>query len=302
MNYKKLTIRTTGVIAVIVSLWYIIRSFISSGSISHIEFSWKIIFITAALSILYSAGNVLRALNWGIIIHTLSAVKIPFKPLISIYLKTEIIKYIPSNVMHFAGRHILAREYGASHKTALAANVLDMGFILSAAAAVSFPVLFFSKDILPSGFFSVLYSRKLILIILAVSVLLSAVCILFVKRKKIAGFFSHASIRNYAVIFIIDVFVFILNGALFWFLLRNMSAPETVSIIIAAPLYALCWMAGFIIPGSPGGLGVREALIVFVFGRLCGDQEAIFAAVLMRIISIAGDSLSLAAGIRLTSK
>ena len=45
-------------------------------------------------------------------------------------------------------------------------------------------------------------------------------------------------------------------------------------------------------PGAPGGLGVREAVLVTLLtGAVLGPSESLLVAVLLRAVTIAGDLL-----------
>ena len=57
-------------------------------------------------------------------------------------------------------------------------------------------------------------------------------------------------------------------------------------------VFSLSWIAGFIIPGAPGGLGVREFMILLMLGPGYGETPALSAALLLRIITAGGDVLS----------
>ena len=65
--------------------------------------------------------------------------------------------------------------------------------------------------------------------------------------------------------------------------------PAGAALAQFAAIFLLAWLAGFVIPVAPGGLGVREAaLLALAAGSV--DAPALLAAVLaLRIGSILGD-------------
>jgi uncharacterized membrane protein YbhN (UPF0104 family) len=303
MNKKRTAIRITGVIAVLLSIIYVVRSLVFSGSLSGVRFSAWTIILLAILSSLYTAGNILRAAAWVMIIKGITSAKIPRRTIISVYLKTEIIKYIPSNIMHFAGRHIAIRDFGVTHKAALFSNVLDMGFILAAAAFVSAPSIIVFGTSMPDLMPKIIGNHMFIIVIAAsVSIFAAVIFLIIAKRSIIRKLLSKRFIGMSGKVVLTDMIVVLLNGTLFCLLLKGLGITGGLSFPVCASLYALCWLAGFVVPGSPGGLGVREALIVIVFGRFYGEPSAALAAILMRIVSISGDAISLAAGLKITSK
>ncbi len=61
--------------------------------------------------------------------------------------------------------------------------------------------------------------------------------------------------------------------------------------LVTALVYATCvsWIAGFVIVGLPGGLGVREAVFISMTTGLLGGGLAVSVAVVSRIVSLAVD-------------
>ena len=56
-------------------------------------------------------------------------------------------------------------------------------------------------------------------------------------------------------------------------------------------------MVGYVVPGSPGGLGVREAMMVVLFTPLTGAAVAAGLAVSMRLTTLLGDALTVLLGV-----
>jgi uncharacterized membrane protein YbhN (UPF0104 family) len=51
------------------------------------------------------------------------------------------------------------------------------------------------------------------------------------------------------------------------------------------------WMAGFVVVGVPGGIGVRETIFISMTTATLGAGVAVSTAVLSRVVSIAVDLL-----------
>ena len=58
--------------------------------------------------------------------------------------------------------------------------------------------------------------------------------------------------------------------------------------------FALAFLLGFIVPGAPGGIGIREVFIVVLLSTTIGAGLALRIAVLLRFASIVGDFLRFA--------
>jgi hypothetical protein len=69
-----------------------------------------------------------------------------------------------------------------------------------------------------------------------------------------------------------------------------------------AGAFLLAWFIGFITPGAPAGLGVREVVLMFVFRDTLTAFDLLLILVLARIITITGDLLFFCASIALGKK
>ena len=56
--------------------------------------------------------------------------------------------------------------------------------------------------------------------------------------------------------------------------------------------YLFSWVIGFITPGAPGGIGVREAVMVLTCSTFLDTNTIMLYAVTMRIISTFSDVLA----------
>jgi uncharacterized membrane protein YbhN (UPF0104 family) len=54
-------------------------------------------------------------------------------------------------------------------------------------------------------------------------------------------------------------------------------------------LYLLAWLAGFITPGAPSGLGVREMVMMMFLGDFVSVTILTAAMVIHRLLTVAGD-------------
>lgn len=59
-----------------------------------------------------------------------------------IFARSQLGKYLPGNVVHIAGRHLLARELGYSHVALLLSTVFEFAGLLSAAGSYEILAIF----------------------------------------------------------------------------------------------------------------------------------------------------------------
>jgi hypothetical protein len=63
--------------------------------------------------------------------------------------------------------------------------------------------------------------------------------------------------------------------------------------------YAIAWLTGYITPGAPAGLGVRDSILVAALGVLYGPGPALGMTIIMRVVTTIGDALGFLIGLAL---
>src|ERR1700722_16592861 len=94
---------------------------------------------TLSFTVIYAMSGMLLAFGWWLIIHSRRQYErpIPWEAAWPIYGKTQIAKYIPGNIFHFAGRHVLSAREGVPHSLLVAAAALEVLMLLLAATLIS---------------------------------------------------------------------------------------------------------------------------------------------------------------------
>jgi glycosyltransferase 2 family protein len=176
------------------------------------------------------------------------------------YLKTNIAKYFPGNVLHLYGRAIAAKEQGASLSIATLSVLLDT--LLMAAAGTILGLFCIPRSWLPMTIFGV----GCILVVLHPKIIESSLNRL--RRRKKAALADEADVlpkqwmRRYPLGPLLGEMLFVVLrglGFVLTILALTPIAPETIPILIS--IYSSGWVLGFITPGAPGGLGVFELTV-----------------------------------------
>ena len=90
--------------------------------------------------------------------------------------------------------------------------------------------------------------------------------------------------------------VFVILGVTVARVAEAVAGAPVLPIAAAAVGFAAAWVLGLITPGAPGGMGVREAILVVCFAPLVGDGEAFTIALALRLVSILGDGTAFLIG------
>ena len=195
--------------------------------------------------------------------------------------------------MYVVGRNRIAVETdGLSHsKVAFATVVEGVSIILGAvliAAVFSFESLYaftISLDIFDEVAFAIAA-----LIALGISLLyynrqkLKPIFIKFLSTVEILKPKVVAKRMSFALAL---MFVWGLSFAVTIYLLGQ---PMTVSLTFTLiGLYLLAWLVGFLTPGAPSGLGIREAIMLLFISGMVYESILLSAIVVHRVIAVVGD-------------
>jgi uncharacterized membrane protein YbhN (UPF0104 family) len=64
-----------------------------------------------------------------------------------------------------------------------------------------------------------------------------------------------------------------------------------LNLVQVTAIFAAAWLVGFVTPGAPAGIGVREAALVALLSPITGNEIGLAAAALSRIMSVVGDAV-----------
>ncbi|TXK97006.1 hypothetical protein BMR11_10865 [Methylococcaceae bacterium CS5] len=63
------------------------------------------------------------------------------------------------------------------------------------------------------------------------------------------------------------------------------------NILAIIACFSISWLAGFIAPGAPSGIGIRETILVVSLDKILLTGNGVLIAILFRLITVAGDVL-----------
>jgi hypothetical protein len=223
------------------------------------------------LAALGSAVTVpLTALAWHHLLRPWS-VKASLRELIVILSISQMAKYLPGNIGHHLARSAMALRAGVPARAVAATMALEP--LWTAAVAVSLGSLGLGLSRLPA-----------LLLVGVVSA--TTLGVVAVRQKAPAGVYG---------------FNFLLLGLGLFLLARALAQPSLGSLPTFVGSFALAWVAGFVVPGAPAGLGIREGLLVALLTPSLGPVT--MPTVLgFRIATTLGDLVSFIAASVLQSR
>lgn len=252
---------------------------------AQIKFSTSILMLTAFHAGLYGLLLNLLGYAWYCQLKELNDSYKP-KPCLVIYGVSQIAKYLPGNVFQFAGRQLLASDYQIKQNDAIQATLGELLLLVftSLLICATFALILNSSATNLYGF----EVQKIALLCLLILLTLMAY-IHFVEINSPFLIFLKILKRN--KILLLYVLFHICVAFLFVSILTNifsiqMGATLSIRIVIA---YLTAWLIGYVVPGAPGGLGVRELVLLWQLDGILPEPQILSAAVMNRIVTTLGD-------------
>ncbi|MEX0450041.1 hypothetical protein V6X63_09815 [Spiribacter sp. 221] len=223
--------------------------------------------ILLPLVLAYAATNLLLAAAWWWLLKAQGQV-IPFASSVRIYGVSQMAKYVPGNVVHLAGRQALAVSSGLAGIAVAKSMAWEM--LALAVGALTFSLLLLPLWIdLPVAMVEVAF---------VISLLAASVA------------FSRLVSPHFKPVLWLHATFLAVSGLIFWFLVMSLS-PESLShgVHVVAAGFVIAWLIGFVTPGAPAGLGVRELVLLGLFSSSVDAQAILVAVVMSRIVTGLGD-------------
>lgn len=243
--------------------------------------------------------NLLASLNWKIVINQFH-IKQSFLKLIYIFFVTNFYKYIPGNIGHYLGRLYFGKKNSLNYSLGVNSIILETVWFAIAAVIISL----FSFNYINEHFFNGLFfNAPLVLILLSSLIIVTITYYILELIKKIKNLrannqhiiFKNITFRSSILILIIYIIYFLILSFIYYFILVSIFTIQ-IDFIILFSIISFSWLIGFISPGAPGGLGVREIIVLKLLSPLIPISVIGSASILFRILCISGDLLSFIIG------
>ena len=211
----------------------------------------------------------------------------------AIVLLSQAARYLPGNVGHLIGKALLTRNW-LSISLVRITGLLTVELLLCMLSA------------LLAGAFGIPYLLRALTLppwivtnwgwILGTGSLALIAFFLAPPVRRGMSHFQFPSIGRCAIALTAYGTNVVLGGAAVWALATQIYPGNELTLGLAILAYALAWLAGFVTPGAPAGLGVREFVFVIILGPAMGESPALILAGLLRLAAILGDIISFCMG------
>lgn len=301
MHFFKKYYKLIGTIITIIALIFVVKKIVTMDVNWSMFANGKALAIISGCTLVQAALVLFMSMPWLRFIRILSGTQIPIRDALPVYSKSNLMKYVPGNVFQYVGRNQLAADLQISHVDVACATVLDI--LCCMLTPLLFILVLMGKDMLE--LLQTYRNNFLIVLAAGVAVLLLLIVILRWKFRKLV----RKYLEKYRRLIRRDTLPRILLVVLFYvaqYLISTTMYAIPAYMLFDVPAekmglflgtYLFSWIIGFITPGAPGGIGIREAIMVLMCGSFMETDTIMLYAVTMRIISTFGDVVAFLAGL-----
>ena len=296
--------RWGGVFLTIVAAVYFLDYALRNGSaLISLDLDAPSLGLVAAAFGLYELIMVASAIAWLLLLRAVGE-KPRVVDVLAVSLVSQFAKYVAGNIAHHVGRIALACARGFDVSRVVVTMGIETGWVVFTGATISaitilmgIPAVLADAPQMPAAWQIAFVGVVGAVVPFAGARILDRWRPGPIRRMLGADAIRLPPMRVMLSCFAIYAGNYLLMGTILYFLVRQVSGQPSADYWLLTGIFAVAWIAGFIVPGAPGGLGVREAVLLATLGPLYGEVAAVAIAVLLRVITIAGDGLGFGLGL-----
>lgn len=205
-------------------------------------------------------------------------------------------KYLPGNFAHHAGRVVLARKLGIGLEPTVASMAVDLAILMIAAVICSTPALGLLWAMLRQ------HDMALEAVALVMATCAAAACMLLMFSARARRLAAHPVriarnvLARHNIRFLFRAGIahcsgFLIGGSALFLLCSAFSGSLSGPWLSVVGAYTASWLLGFVVVGAPAGIGIREVALLFGLAPLYGEQYALAATAVLRLLTTLGDGL-----------
>ncbi len=293
-----------GLLILIISAVYCVVFLVENlSSLPALEWTSPRIYLSFSAAVgAYLASLTVSFGTWHLLLRAVGE-KSSVAAALGISMISQFAKYVPGNVAHLIGRIALARRYGFDTVRVGLSMTIEVG----CAVLAGFTVVAFAFVIegaprlagasqLPSPLTLALFASGSVIVPLVATQVLKRWRPEFLRRQLDQAAISAPSATILVICFFLYLLAFLILGLMLYLVVWLVFDATPAPFWLLTGVFAFAWVAGFLTPGAPGGLGVREALLLVSLDPLYGAGPALGMTIGLRIVTTVGDILALVIG------
>jgi hypothetical protein len=218
---------------------------------------------------------------YQLIFRELAGARLSLKQIFRIINITNIGRYLPGKLWSVVGLIVYTSEYGINKKQTTLAVITNEVAGKASGLILGLCYFFFSDSL--KGYLPAMVILLIGCMIVIHPWVLDKIIntgLRLLKKETIEIKFGYWAILKFVLIFIIS---WLLHSLAFYALVNSMAPIGSVNLLKFATILPLCWVIGYVILLAPGGLGVREAMLVVMLGEFLPKEVALAIAIIQRI-------------------
>ncbi len=285
-------LKRIGNILTAIALFFIVYKLVRLDINFSLYHDWPRLLVCVILGIIPAVtGIFLGSWAWQLFLEALSDTKLKYLEVFHIFSKANIGKYLPGNIMHFVERNLFAANHGLGQLETLTGTLMEIAgqllasLLISAALASPEFYLFLSQSMTTGR---VLVGGTLIIVGIVGLILFCR------KNTKLREMLARICSFRFAKTFAFSTFLYFMAFAincltmlLALYAIRPFTSLSTLPLVFA--MGTLAWLVGYVTPGAPGGIGIREVVLSTMAAHTEFGDIILVAAVGQRFMFIASD-------------
>lgn len=268
--------------------------------ITNIHLSGAVLLALGAAVALQTGAALVDGWSWGFLLRALH-VDAATRPAVSIFAVAQFAKYLPGNVGQHVGRVALAERAGWQVGRVVVSLLIENGFALGSGALVALASISIADA---SGAAPRVAIAATILIVGWGGGALALRALLLRPPARLGRWLAleepvRLSFGLLAAYLGIHIMSYALLGTTLCFLIWGLSGHWPEEAFRVPAVAAVAWLAGYLVPGAPAGLGVREATITALLGPRLGTGVVVSAVILWRLAGLSADGATFIIGLLL---
>ncbi|MBV8886430.1 MAG: flippase-like domain-containing protein [Chroococcidiopsidaceae cyanobacterium CP_BM_RX_35] len=290
-NFKR-TISWAGYFLVTLSLLFLTNNLVKNlHSLSSFKVNAKSILSLILATAICTTIVAVLSFAWLILIRG-GGVLLGIKQAFVLVGRSQIGKYLPGNVFQYVGRVALGHQQGIPIEAIIFSTGFETFLMIVTGVVIGGGGLFFNHQSIPMTIgnqniqtFFILFLATIVL----ASTLFITTNFSSVIRKWINLCLPYIHIGRITAAVILYIVIFSLFGLSLSLLLNLLWGVDTLHWYQFTWGFAIAWTIGFIMPGAPGGLGIRETVLSYLYSQELGAGLAIGLSLTLRVVTIMGD-------------
>jgi hypothetical protein len=285
-------INAAGIVLTLVALGFVAYQLSIRGRELFAEISWAFVLVLAASVPLLVALSLFLVTAWNRTLQLAGGAALDFFPALSIYGRSQLLKYVPANVFHVVGRYALLRSLGYEHRVIIRSTFLEFALIIATALALA---CIFAAPILTAYWHMQTHP-----VVVASEMTALAVVILFAAwraaTQRREGDTPISSAGSIATAILHYALYFCGFAAVALVLCAAVTTTRFADYFMLLGVVSGAFVAGLVTPGAPGGLGVREAIMLLALRETNLGSAALLVALGLRVATTVSDIFFALAG------